>query len=80
MLEWYFTQTKENVWLGTSPNTKAEKFYRKNGWKEIGVHGKGEIKFEMSYEDWMHKEQKVEVSDTTMMLEKQLLINKKINL
>ena len=52
MLAWYFKQTKENVWLGTSPKTRAEKFYRMQGWKEVGVHGKGEIKFEMSYEQW----------------------------
>jgi len=52
MLEWYFNQTKETVWLGTAPGTRAEKFYRKAGWKEVGVHGKGEIKFEMSYNDW----------------------------
>lgn len=55
MLDWYFDQTKENIWLGTAPNTRAEKFYRMNGWKEIGVHGKGEIKFEMSFEDWRTK-------------------------
>lgn len=46
MLDWYFEQTKEKVWLGTSPGTRAEKFYRMQGWKEVGVHGKGEIKFE----------------------------------
>jgi GNAT superfamily N-acetyltransferase len=51
MLDWYFTQTKETVWLGTAPNTRAETFYRKCGWKEIGMHGK-EIKFEMSFDDW----------------------------
>lgn len=53
MLEWYFNQTKKNVWLGTSPNTRAETFYRKAGWKEIGTHGKGEIKFEMSFDEWI---------------------------
>ncbi len=52
MLDWYFSQTKENVWLGTEPKSRAESFYRKAGWKEIGTHGKGEIKFEMSFEDW----------------------------
>ena len=46
MLDWYFEKTKEKVWLGTSPGTRAEKFYRMQGWKEVGVHGKGEIKFE----------------------------------
>ncbi len=52
MLDWYFIQTQKNVWLGTSPNTRAEKFYRRAGWKEIGTHGKGEIKFEMTFEQW----------------------------
>ena len=52
MLDWYFEQTKDTVWLGTSPNTRAEIFYRMQGWKEVGVHGKGEIKFEMDYERW----------------------------
>jgi len=47
MLDWYFSQTNETVWLGTAPNSRAEKFYRMQGWKEVGVHGKGEIKFEM---------------------------------
>jgi GNAT superfamily N-acetyltransferase len=52
MLNWYFSKGKENVWLGTSPNTRAEQFYRKAGWKETGVHGKGEIKFELTAGDW----------------------------
>jgi GNAT superfamily N-acetyltransferase len=53
MLDWYFAQTNEKVWLGTSPDTRAETFYRKKGWKEKGTHGKGEIKFEMTYNDWI---------------------------
>ena len=52
MLDWYFNQTKNNVWLGTSPNTRAETFYRKSGWAEISTHGKGEIKFEMTFDNW----------------------------
>lgn len=52
MMNWFFDQTPENVWLGTEPNTKAEKFYKKNGWKEIGIHAKGEIKFEMTHDHW----------------------------
>lgn len=52
MLDWYFTQTKEKVWLGTAPKTRAEMFYKKTGWTEVGMHGKGEIKFEMTYDDW----------------------------
>jgi len=54
MLEWYFIHTTEKIWLGTSPNTRAEKFYRKAGWKEIGKRPNGEIHFEMSAENWKH--------------------------
>lgn len=52
MLDWYFDKNKETVWLGTSPGTRAEAFYRKAGWKETGTHGKGEIKFEMTVSEW----------------------------
>jgi len=52
MLDWYFDQTDTAIWLGTAPNTRAEKFYRKTGWVEVGQHGKGEIKFEMTKESW----------------------------
>jgi GNAT superfamily N-acetyltransferase len=52
MLNWYFEQTKETVWLGTAFNTRAEQFYRKAGWTEVGTHGTKEIKFEMTYKDW----------------------------
>ena len=52
MLNWYFTQTKKDVWLGTAPNTRAATFYRLHGWKEVGIHGKGETKFEMGFDEW----------------------------
>jgi RimJ/RimL family protein N-acetyltransferase len=52
MLNWYFSKTMDNLWLGTSPNTRAEIFYRKSGWTEIGKHGQGEIKFQMTYQNW----------------------------
>ena len=52
MLDWYFTQTDITIWLGTAPQTRAEVFYRNAGWKETGIHGKGEIKFEMSFAAW----------------------------
>lgn len=54
MVDWYFEQTKDTLWLGTSPGTRAEAFYRKAGWKETGKHGKGEIKFEMTYNQWQN--------------------------
>jgi GNAT superfamily N-acetyltransferase len=56
MLDWYFSQTDSTVWLSTAPNTRAEKFYRKAGWQEVGIHGKGEIKFEMTSVNWERTE------------------------
>ena len=55
MLDWYFLRTTKTVWLGTAPGTRAEKFYRTAGWREIGMHGTKEIKFEMCFEDWTRK-------------------------
>jgi GNAT superfamily N-acetyltransferase len=55
MMDWYFHQTAETIWLGTAPGTRAEAFYRKAGWKEAGIHGKGEIKFEMTAEEWKNR-------------------------
>jgi GNAT superfamily N-acetyltransferase len=53
MLNWYFSQTQQTVWLGTAPGTRAEVFYTKRGWTRTGTHGKGEVKFEMSHADWI---------------------------
>ncbi len=55
MLDWYFAQSEQKVWLGTSPNTRAEAFYRMAGWKETGLHGKDEIKFEMTSDAWKRR-------------------------
>lgn len=52
MLNWYFNQGKEQVWLSTSPATRAERFYKKAGWIENGFYGK-EIKFTMTKENWL---------------------------
>jgi hypothetical protein len=58
MLRWYFDQTKQTLWLSTSPDTRAESFYKHAGWKEKGIHGKGEIKFEMTYDEWKSQNDK----------------------
>jgi GNAT superfamily N-acetyltransferase len=52
MLDWYFENGKEDVWLGTSPTTRAEKFYSKSGWVKNGMHGSKEVKFELSKKQW----------------------------
>lgn len=52
MLNWYFKQTQQTVWLGTALNSRAEIFYTKQGWTKVGMHGNNEIKFEMTFNKW----------------------------
>lgn len=56
MLDWFFTNGKGYIWLGTSPGTRAAAFYRMTGWKEAGWHGEKEIKFELTKEDWINRQ------------------------
>ncbi len=53
MLDWYFAKTKITVWLSTEFHTRAENFYKKAGWIEVGLHKKKETKFEMKFGDWV---------------------------
>ncbi len=55
MLGWYFTRYKETLWLGTAPHTRAEIFYRKTGWRSKGMRPNGELRFEMSSENWTNR-------------------------
>ena len=43
LLDWYFERSNETIWLTTSPDTRAEKFYRKSGWKDKGIVKKWRI-------------------------------------
>jgi hypothetical protein len=52
MLNWYFAQTLETVWLSTSPGTRAEEFYRRQGWQDAGRTASGEVRFEMTAAAW----------------------------
>ena len=52
MLDWYFGQTPEAVWLSTAPGTRAEEFYRRQGWQDVGRTSSGEVRFEMTAARW----------------------------
>jgi ribosomal protein S18 acetylase RimI-like enzyme len=52
LLDWYYTQTTDTIWLSTAPNTRAAEFYRSFGFKETGKMPNGELKFELSADDW----------------------------
>lgn len=57
MLEWYFSQSKESVWLSTDSNSRAARFYRMQGWQEAGAYGKTETKFIFTKSDWKKNQQ-----------------------
>lgn len=52
MMNWYFDQGKQNVWLSTAANSRAEYFYRNAGWTQDGFTKSGEVKFIMSAQEW----------------------------
>lgn len=54
LLDWYFSQSQQTLWLTTSPGTRAETFYSRTGWQDKGMQ-KGEIRFEMTKEVWESK-------------------------
>jgi GNAT superfamily N-acetyltransferase len=53
MLDWYFSQGKENVWLSTEPHSRAVKFYRESGWMERGRTENGEVLFSLDRTQWI---------------------------
>ncbi|RSK36082.1 GNAT family N-acetyltransferase [Hymenobacter metallilatus] len=52
LLSWYFAHTSHPIWLSTSPGTRAEEFYRRQGWQDTGRTSSGEVRFEMTKEVW----------------------------
>ena len=53
MLYWYFEQNKKFVWLSTSPNTRAAKYYHMQGWGKTETLQNGELKYEKSASTWL---------------------------
>lgn len=55
MLDWMFAAGAEQVWLGTDPGTRAERFYVSAGWRHAGSEPNGEARYEMSREQWLER-------------------------
>jgi len=55
MINWYFEQTSEQVVLGTTPDTRADRFYRLQGWIPVGSYPNGETKFVLTYNEWVRR-------------------------
>ena len=51
MVAWLWQQGHEKLWLTTEPGTRAERFYRKAGWQQVGVTSRGELRFELAPPD-----------------------------
>jgi len=47
LVSWCFSRGIPKLTLTTAPNTRAEKFYLKSGWQQIGNKPNGEIIFEL---------------------------------
>ena len=56
MLDWYFSNFNNKLWLGTAPDTRAAVFYKKAGWEEKGLMANGELRFEISRTQWQNHE------------------------
>jgi GNAT superfamily N-acetyltransferase len=55
MMDWYFEQTRDTVWLSTAYDTRAEQFYKMQGWTDAGAYNAKERKFEMTAMDWENR-------------------------
>lgn len=47
MVEWLFSRGLRHLWLGTDPDTRAERFYRAAGWRFTGKAANGEALYEL---------------------------------
>lgn len=47
MIDWLYGTGLKKLWLTTSPNTRAQYFYEKAGWKSAGMTEAGEICYEL---------------------------------
>jgi GNAT superfamily N-acetyltransferase len=54
-LDWLFESGATAIWLNTSPDTRAERFYTTADWQYAGREPNGEIRFEMVYENARHR-------------------------
>jgi GNAT superfamily N-acetyltransferase len=52
MLNWYFAHSSETIWLSTAPGTRADEFYRRQGWQDTGRTKSREVRFEMTVGEW----------------------------
>lgn len=47
MVSWLWAQGLERLWLTTGSGTRAETFYKRRGWREVGSIGNGDLRLEL---------------------------------
>jgi GNAT superfamily N-acetyltransferase len=47
MIAWLFSQGLSTLWLSTDPNTRAQQFYERAGWKFVRMLPDGEAMYEL---------------------------------
>ena len=47
MVAWLWSRGLERLWLTTMPATRAQGFYERAGWTNVGVQPSGELRFEL---------------------------------
>lgn len=46
MMAWFRDNDCSSVWLETEGGTRAERFYRRAGWRQVGTTPEGDIRFQ----------------------------------
>jgi GNAT superfamily N-acetyltransferase len=47
MTQWLWSHSLQTLWLTTGPGTRAQGFYERLGWRNVGRTAKGELRFEL---------------------------------
>ena len=47
MVAWLWSRGLERLWLSTTPQTRAQRFYERAGWINKGPLASGEVRFEL---------------------------------
>jgi ribosomal protein S18 acetylase RimI-like enzyme len=47
MVGWLFSQGVRRLWLGTAPNTRAQRFYEAAGWSFLSMLAEGQALYEL---------------------------------
>ena len=48
MVAWLWSRGLERLWLTTMPDTRAQRFYERAGWTNVGLQPSGELRFELT--------------------------------